>query len=408
MIKKRIVAMILAGGQGSRLGALTLNVAKPAVSFGAKYKIIDFALSNCANSGINTVGLLTQYQPLDLNTYVGNGQPWDLDVVDGGVYILPPYMSAEKGEWYKGTANAIYQNINFISRFDPEYVLILSGDHIYKMDYSLMLDKHIANNADCSIATITVPLEEASRFGILTANKDGRIIEFNEKPKVPKSNQASMGLYIFKWDVLKKELIEDELNLSSTNDFGKDIIPSMLKKNLRLFIYGFKGYWKDVGTISSLWEANMDLLDPNCELDILDPSWPIMARNTASRPQYISPLAKVNNSIVTEGCEIEGTVNHSVLFHNVKVGKNTIISDSIVMNNVEIGDNVYIHNAIIGDDSKIKNNVTINKENVVTPQYVNKKICTNDLSLVGCNITIGENVNIGKLSMIVNDIKEEK
>ena len=408
MAKKKCVAMILAGGQGSRLGALTLNVAKPAVSFGAKYKIIDFVLSNCANSGLDTVGILTQYEPLDLNTYVGNGQPWDLDVIDGGVFVLPPYMSAEKGEWYKGTANAIYQNLNFISRFDPEYVLILSGDHIYKMDYDKMLEQHIANNADCTIATITVPWEEASRFGILAANEEGRITEFAEKPKVPKSNQASMGIYIFKWSVLKEELIKDENKEVTSNDFGKDIIPEMLKNNLRLFIYGFKGYWKDVGTISSLWEANMDLLDENCELDINDPSWPIMARTTASRPQYVSSNAKVINSLVTEGCEIDGTVKHSILFHNVTIGKNSKVTDSIIMNDVTIGDNVIINKAVIGDGAIISDNVRINTRGVETPEYINTKICSNDLSLIGTNVFIGKGVKIGKHSMIVEDIKGGK
>lgn len=408
MVKKKCVAMILAGGQGSRLGALTLNVAKPAVSFGAKYKIIDFVLSNCSNSGFDTVGILTQYQPLDLNTYVGNGQPWDLDVIDGGVFILPPYMSAEKGEWYKGTANAIYQNINFISRFEPEYVLILSGDHIYKMDYDAMLQKHIENNADCTIATITVPWEEASRFGILSADENDRITEFAEKPKNPKSNQASMGIYIFKWSALKDELIKDEANPKSSNDFGKDIIPTMLKKNMNLFIYGFEGYWKDVGTISSLWEANMDLLDENCELDINDPSWPIMARTTASRPQYISPKANVVNSLVTEGCEINGDVNHSIIFHNVTIGKNSKITDSIIMNDVVIGDNVIINKAVIGDGAVINNDVRINTRGVDTPEYVNTKICSNDLSLIGTDVVIGQGVKIGKHSMITKNIKGGK
>ena len=408
MVKKKCVAMILAGGQGSRLGALTQNVAKPAVSFGAKYKIIDFVLSNCSNSGFDTVGILTQYQPLDLNTYVGNGQPWDLDVIDGGVFVLPPYMSAEKGEWYKGTANAIYQNLNFISRFDPEYVLILSGDHIYKMNYSRMLDKHIENNADCTIATITVPWEEASRFGILSADETGRITEFAEKPKVPKSNQASMGIYIFNWKTLKDELIKDEAKEGSSNDFGKDIIPTMLKNGQRLFIYGFKGYWKDVGTISSLWEANMDLLDDNCELDINDPTWPIMARTTASRPHYIDSKASVVNSMVTEGCEVNGDVKHSILFHNVKIGKNTKVSDSIIMNNVVIGDNVIINNAVIGDDAVIENNVRINSKGVDTPEYVNTKICSNGLSLIGTGVKVGKGVKIGKHSMITKNIKGGK
>ena len=408
MFKKKCVAMILAGGQGSRLGALTQNVAKPAVSFGAKYKIIDFALSNCSNSGLDVVGILTQYQPLDLNTYVGNGQPWDLDGIDGGVFVLPPYMSAEKGEWYKGTANAIYQNLNFISRFNPEYVLILSGDHIYKMNYDSMLEKHIENNADCTIATITVPWEEASRFGILSADENGRITEFAEKPKVPKSNQASMGIYIFKWDVLRQELINDEANPNSSKDFGKDVIPTMLNKQMRLFIYGFKGYWKDVGTISSLWEANMDLLDEDCELDINDPTWPIMARNNATRPHFIAPTGQVKNSLITEGCEIYGDVKHSILFHNVKIGKNSKVTDSIIMNNVVIGDNVIINKAVIGDDAIIGNDVRINSRGVDTPEYVNTKICSHDLSLIGTGVSIADGVKIGKLSMITKDIKGGK
>ena len=407
-MRKKCVAMILAGGQGSRLGALTLNVAKPAVSFGAKYRIIDFALSNCSNSGIDTVGILTQYQPLDLNTYVGNGQPWDLDSNEGGVFVLPPYMSAEKGEWYKGTANAIYQNINFISRFEPEHVLILSGDHIYKMNYSKMLEKHLENNADATIATITVPWEEASRFGILAADENGRITEFQEKPAKPKSNQASMGIYIFKWDTLRSELIKDEANKDSSNDFGKDIIPSMLAKGKKLFIYGFKGYWKDVGTISSLWKANMDLLDPNCDLDINDKTWPIMARKVASRPQYIGKEAKVVNSLVTEGCEVEGEVKHSILFNNVIVGKNSKITDSIVMNNVVIGDNVVINKAVIGDDSIICDDVRINTRGVETPEYTNTKICSDDLSLIGTGIKIGKGAKIGKLSMITKNVKGGK
>ncbi len=407
-MKKKCVAMILAGGQGSRLGALTANIAKPAVSFGAKYKIIDFTLSNCSNSGIDTVGILTQYQPLDLNTYVGNGQPWDLDNIDGGVFILPPYMSAEKGEWYKGTANAIYQNLNFISRFDPEYVLILSGDHIYKMDYSDMLNKHIENNADCTIATITVPLNEASRFGILTADKNGKIVEFTEKPKNPKSNQASMGIYIFNWKILQEELIKDEANPKSSNDFGKDVIPAMLAKKLNLYIYSFNGYWKDVGTIASLWEANMDLLDENCELNIDDSKWPIMAKNIASRPHYIGKNADISNSLITEGCEIEGEIKHSIIFRNVKIGKNSKITDSIIMNNAIIKDNVIINKAIVGDGAIIGNNVRINTRGVETPEYVNTKICSNDLSLIGPNVTIGNNVKIGKLSMITKDIKGGK
>ena len=408
MVRKEMIAMLLAGGQGSRLGVLTQKVAKPAVSFGGKYRIIDFPLSNCINSGVDTVGVLTQYQPLRLNAHIGIGIPWDLDRNVGGVTVLPPYERSKGSDWYTGTANAIYQNLEYMESYNPEYVLILSGDHIYKMDYDKMLEQHIANNADCTIATITVPWEEASRFGILAANEEGRITEFAEKPKVPKSNQASMGIYIFKWSVLKDELIKDENKEVTSNDFGKDIIPEMLKNNLRLFIYGFKGYWKDVGTISSLWEANMDLLDENCELDINDPSWPIMARTTASRPQYVSSNAKVVNSLVTEGCEIDGTVKHSILFHNVTIGKNSKVTDSIIMNDVTIGDNVIINKAVIGDGAVINDGVRINTRGVETPEYVNTKICSNDLSLIGTNVVIGKNVKIGKHSMIVEDIKGGK
>lgn len=406
MNKKECVAMILAGGQGSRLGALTQKVAKPAVPFGAKYKIIDFVLSNCSNSGIDTVGILTQYQPLDLNTYVGNGQPWDLDVIDGGVYILPPYMSAEKGEWYKGTANAIYQNLGFIDRFDPEYVLILSGDHIYKMDYDKMLKEHIKNNADCTIATITVPLSEASRFGILTCDENNKITQFAEKPKKPTSDQASMGIYIFKYSVLKEELINDEKNTDSSNDFGKDVIPTMLNKGLALYGYKFKGYWKDVGTLASLWEANMDLLDHSDQLEINDSSWPIMARTTALAPHYISSTGDVKNSLITEGCEINGEVRHSILFHNVILGKNSKIVDSVIMNNVVIEDNVIINKAVIGDDAIIKKGSRINGKGCESSEFTNLKICSNDLSLIGPGVTIGENVKIGKLSMVTQNVKE--
>lgn len=408
MNKKECIAMILAGGQGSRLGALTQHVAKPAVPFGAKYKIIDFVLSNCANSGLDTVGILTQYQPLDLNTYIGNGQPWDLDVSNGGVYVLPPYMSAEKGEWYKGTANAIYQNINFIDRFNPEFVLILSGDHIYKMNYDTMIRFHKEKQADVTIATITVPWEEASRFGILTYQEDGRITEFAEKPKKPKSNQASMGIYVFTWKVLREALIADEKNPNSSKDFGKDIIPEMLRKNMRLYGYNFSGYWKDVGTISSLWEANMDLLDHSSELNINDANWPIMARTTALSPQYINGCSVVKNSLITEGCEVNGEVNHSILFHNVIIGKDSTISDSIIMNNVTIGDHVTIHKAVIGDGVVIKDGVSINEDHVETPQYTNTRICSNDLSLIGPGVVIGEKAKIGKLSMITQNVKGEK
>jgi len=408
MSKKKCIAMILAGGQGSRLGALTINEAKPAVGFGGKYRIIDFTLSNVSNSGIDTVGILTQYQPLDLNTYVGNGMPWDLDSNDGGVFVLPPYQKADKGEWYKGTANAIYQNFNFIEKFDPEYVVILSGDHIYKMDYSKMVKEHMKNEADCTIATITVPISEASRFGILSADKTGRITEFAEKPKEPKSDQASMGIYVFTWKTLKEELTIDDNNPDSENDFGKNVIPQMLNKGKRLFIYNFNGYWKDVGTISSLWEANMDILDEHCELKISDTSWPIMGKTPALMPQFIGKEAKVSNSLITEGCNVHGELQNSILFYNVKIGKNSVVKDSIIMNNVVIGDNVYLDKVIIGHGAVIGDNVTINKEGVETPEYVNTKICSNGLSLVGPDVVIEKNTNIGKLSLVSESIKGGK
>ncbi len=408
MYKKECVAMILAGGQGSRLGSLTKKIAKPAVPFGAKYRIIDFTLSNCSNSGINTVGVLTQYQPLELNTYIGNGHPWDLDVSNGGVYVLPPYMRAEKGEWYKGTANAIYQNMDFISRFDPEYVLILSGDHIYKMDYSKMLQYHIQKRADVTISTITVPIKEASRFGILTYNEEGQVLQFDEKPKHPKSDQASMGIYIFNWKVLRQELILDENNPSSSNDFGKDIIPNILKKGMRLYGYPFQGYWKDVGTISSLWEANMDLLGNDEGFNLEDPNWPIMARSSALPPHFIGKDGIIKQSLVTEGCEIEGSVDHSILFSGVKIGKGSKVIDSIIMNNTIIGENVYINKAIIGNDCVIENEATINEEGVETPDYVSTKICSNGISLISPCVKIHKRMKIGKHSMITTSIRPSK
>ncbi|MEG1509547.1 MAG: glucose-1-phosphate adenylyltransferase, partial [Clostridia bacterium] len=305
---KECVAMLLAGGQGTRLGVLTRDIAKPAVPFGGKYRIIDFPLSNCVNSGIDTVGVLTQYQPFYLNQYIGSGQPWDLDRLNGGAFVLPPYVKGKQGEWYKGTANAIYQNIAFIDKFSPEYVLVLSGDHIYKMDYSDMLNEHKRNNADCTIAVIDVSIEEASRFGIMNTKPDGTIYEFEEKPKKPKSTNASMGIYIFNWAKLRQYLIDDENDKNSSNDFGQNIIPNMLRDDQRLFAYRFSGYWKDVGTISSLWEANMDLLNNKSGLNINDQNWKIYARNNAEPPHYVGNNATIKNSLVTEGCIIEGNV----------------------------------------------------------------------------------------------------
>lgn len=356
--RKECVAMLLAGGQGTRLGVLTQEVAKPAVSFGGKYRIIDFTLSNTINSGIDTIGVLTQYQPFELNQYIGNGQPWDLDRLFGGVFVLPPYQKAKSGEWYKGTANAIYQNINFVDRYNPEYVLILSGDHIYKMDYSKMLDEHKRRNADCTIAVRDVPLEIASHFGIMNTNPDGSIYEFEEKPKKPKSTKASMGIYIFDWQKLKKYLVEDEANKQSSNDFGKNIIPLMLKAGEKMIAYDFQSYWKDVGTISSLWEANMDILNPESGIDLNDPEWKIYARNMAEPPHYIGSAA-IKNSIITEGCNIEGTIENSVIFQGVTVEKGAVIRDSIVMPNTVVKAGARIDFSIVGWNAKIGENASI-------------------------------------------------
>ena len=359
MSKKEIIAMILAGGQGSRLGVLTKRLAKPAVPFGGKYRIIDFPLSNCSNSGIYTVGVLTQYKPLELNNHIGIGSPWDLDRREGGVTILPPYQGEKGGKWYKGTANAIYQNIEYIDRYDPEYILILSGDHIYKMDYYKMLKFHKEKYADATIAVIDVPLEEASRFGIMNTRDDMSIYEFEEKPKNPKGTQASMGVYIFDWKTLRKFLISDDNDKLSSNDFGKNIIPNMLNENMRVVAYKFTGYWKDVGTIRSLWECNMDLLNNYNKLNLYDNNWKIYSGNIARPAQFIGSNSEVNESLIVEGCIIEGVIDHSVLFQGVKIGKNTIIKNSVIMNDVIIADNVIINKAIIGSNAVIGSNCII-------------------------------------------------
>ena len=353
LTKKECVAMLLAGGQGSRLYALTNQVAKPAVEFGAKNRIIDFPLSNCTNSGIDTVGVLTQYQPLVLNEYIGNGQPWDLDRVYGGVHILPPYQGKTKSNWYKGTANAIYQNLAFIERYEPEYVLILSGDHIYKMDYDAMLRVHEQKKADCTIAVLTVPMEDASRFGIMSMDADDRITEFAEKPKQPKSNQASMGIYIFSFDVLKQYLIDDENNPASSNDFGKDIIPKMLADGKRMYGYHFEGYWKDVGTIKSLWEANMDLLGEKPKFDIFDTKQKIYARKVGDPPQYVGDNADIQNSIIGSGAEIDGTVINSVISGGVKIEKGALVRDSVIFSNVVIKQNAIVEMSIIDENTVV-------------------------------------------------------
>lgn len=353
MPKKELIAMLLAGGKGSRLGTLTKNIAKPAVPFGGKYRIIDFSLSNCTNSGIDTVGILTQYKPFLLNSYIGVGSAWDLDTKKGGVYVLPPYENEKGGEWYKGTANAIYQNIEFIEQYDPEYMLIISGDHIYQMDYAQMLEFHKEKNSDGTIAVIEVPWQEASRFGIMNTDQEGRITEFAEKPKIPKSNLASMGIYIFTWKVIKKFLHMDEQDISSDNDFGKNIIPKMLRMQKKMYAYKFNGYWRDVGTIESYYEANMDLLDTSSGLVIDDPIWPIYSVSSIYPPQFIGDKAKIQNSLITEGCQIYGEVYNSILFPGVIVGKGAVIKNSIVMSKVNIGGYSIISKSIIDEDAQI-------------------------------------------------------
>lgn len=353
--KKEVVAMLLAGGQGSRLGVLTRKIAKPAVPFGGKYRIIDFPLSNCVNSGIEAVGILTQYQPLVLNEYIGNGQPWDLDGMHSGVNCLSPYQAVDGADWYSGTANAIFQNINYIDRYDPEYVVVLSGDHIYKMDYNKMLEYHKEKNAACTIAVIDVPLEEASRFGILNTHEDGEIYEFDEKPEKPKSTHASMGIYIFSYKELRKYLIEDDESKNSSHDFGKDVLPAMLNAGERMFAYPFEGYWKDVGTIDSLWEANMDLLDPNVTLDLKD----IYSRNPMMPPHFVSNDAVIQNSLVADGCNVYGNLEFSILFSGVTIGKGATINSSIIMPGAVIEEGATVQFAIIAENTVVRKNAVV-------------------------------------------------
>lgn len=399
MVSKDCVAMILAGGQGSRLGALTKNVAKPAVPFGGKYRIIDFPLSNCVHSGINTVGVLTQYQPLELNRYIGNGNPWDLDRSHGGVYVLPPYQSAKAGEWYKGTANAIYQNLSFLESFKPENVLILSGDHIYKMHYGEMLKAHKESGAAVTIAVMPVPWEEASRFGIMNVDEEGTITDFEEKPAEPKSNLASIGIYIFTYEVLKKYLEADERDPSSANDFGKNIIPTMLENGEKMVSFRFEGYWKDVGTIHSLWEANMDLVDQPPKFDLNDRSWSIYSRNMALAPHYVGQNAKITNSTVTEGCFIDGEIKHSVIFGGVELGEGSVVSDSVIMPGAKIGKNVVIEKAVIGADAVIGDGAKVGVNSSDDNKYASK-LCTNDLVLIESGAEVGVEEDICKGSMV--------
>lgn len=399
--KKECVAMLLAGGQGSRLYVLTKNVAKPAVPFGGKYRIIDFPLSNCINSGIDTVGVLTQYEPHVLNAYIGAGQTWDLDRLRGGVSVLPPYQG-KTSEWYKGTANAIYQNIPFIADYDPEYVLILSGDHIYKMDYNKMLQQHKDTGADATIAVLDVPLSEASRFGIMNCKPDGTIYEFEEKPKQPKSTLASMGIYIFSWKKLRKYLEEDEANPQSSNDFGKDIIPAMLANGEKMVSYRFEGYWKDVGTIESLWEANMDLLSPNSGLNLSDDSWKIYGRTTGSPPHFTAKGAKVQHTLLSEGCEIAGNVSESVLFSDVKVAKNANVEYSILMPGAVVEEGASVRYAIVASGAVIAKGAQVGE---------GPSDCDVDkwgVAVVAENVRIGENVKLAAKEMAGEDIPDAK
>ena len=399
--KKECIAMLLAGGQGSRLGILTKNIAKPAVPYGGKYRIIDFPLSNCVNSGIDTVGVLTQYQPLELNDYIGNGEPWDLDRVNGGVHILSPYQKIRGTEWYKNTANAIYQNINFIDRYDPEYVVVLSGDHIYKMDYSKMLAYHKEKEAACTIAMLEVPWEEAPRFGLMMVNEDGAITEFEEKPKHPRSNKASMGVYMFTWEKLRQYLLDDEANEASGNDFGHDLIPAMHEAHERFFAFPFDGYWKDVGTIDSLWEANLDLLNPNVDLDLSDPDWKIYSRNPVAPPHYVSPDATVQNSLISEGGLIEGSVDFSVLFANVSIEKGAVVRDSILMPGTVVKKGAVVQYAIVAENAVIEENAVVGER----PEDM-ENLSDWGVAVVGANVCIGAGTRVAPKAMVDEDLPE--
>jgi len=392
--------MLLAGGQGSRLGVLTSKIAKPAVPYGGKYRIIDFPLSNCINSGIDTVGILTQYKPLELSDYIGSGKPWDLDRSNGGVHILPPYQGQKGGDWYKGTANAIYQNLGFIERYNPEYVIILSGDHIYKMDYSRMIEQHINTESDCTIAVMQVPFDEASRFGIMNANPDGTIYEFEEKPENPKSNLASMGIYVFSFDKLKKYLTEDEADENSSNDFGKNIIPNMLGAGEKLTVYRFNDYWKDVGTVDSLWEANLDLLNPKIHLNLSDSNWRIYSRTNARPPQHIGENASIENSLVTAGCKVDGNVDYSILFENVTISEGATVEYSLIMPGAVVKPGATVRYSIIAENTVICEGATVGEE----PSYTGDDSW--GITVIGENLTVNKNAVVTPNKMIVEDVKE--
>ena len=399
--KTECVAMLLAGGQGSRLGVLTRNIAKPAVPYGGKYRIIDFAMSNCINSGIDTVGVLTQYQPLELNDYIGSGVPWDLDRLHGGVHILPPYQRNRGADWYKGTANAVYQNINFIERYNPEYVLVLSGDHVYKMNYSKMIAFHEKQGADCTIAVLDVSLEEASRFGIMNTREDGTIYEFEEKPAVPKSTKASMGVYVFTWKKLKEYLEQDEADRNSSNDFGHDVIPRMLSDGQKLMAYPFEGYWKDVGTIDSLWDSNLDLLSPNSSLDLSDRNWRIYSRNAVMPPHFAAATADIQNSLISEGCEVAGFVDFSVLFPGVVIEEGAEVHYSIIMPGTVVKKGAVVKYAIVGENSVVGENARIGDAPELFEQRGEWGV-----AVVGQSITIGKNAIVAPKKMIERDLGE--
>lgn len=405
MQRKEMIALLLAGGQGSRLGVLTKNIAKPAVLYGGKYRIVDFSLSNCVNSEIDTVGVLTQYQPLKLTRHIGIGTPWDLDRINGGLIALSPHIKKETGEWYKGTANAVYQNLNYIEEFNPKYVIILSGDHIYKMDYSMMLDFHKEKNADVTISVIEVPIEEADRYGIMSVKEDGEIYEFQEKPKNPESSLASMGVYIFTWEALKKYLSKDNQDNTSNNDFGKNIIPTMLNDNARLYAYKFKGYWKDVGTIKAYWESNMDLVNRLPEFNLYDQAWKIYSPNENKSANYIGPNGSIKKAIIPEGCIINGLVKNSVIFPGVEIGEGAEVEDSIIMTNCKISKGTKVKKTIIGEEVIIGENVKIgygeDVENELFPHIYNSGI-----TVIGECSCIPDNTYIGKNVVIDINIKE--
>lgn len=399
MRHKKMVAMLLAGGQGSRLAALTRRMAKPAVPFGGKYRIIDFPLSNCANSDIDTVGVLTQYEPMELNSYIGTGQAWDLDRLEGGVYVLPPHIKGAGGRWYSGTANAVYQNLPFIDQYDPEHVLILSGDHIYKMNYARMLAFHEANGADATIAVLTVPPDEAGRYGIMDTDAEGRITDFEEKPLLPKSNKASMGIYIFSWPILRDYLRADERDPASEHDFGKNVIPALLRDGKRLMAYDFTGYWRDVGTIKSLWEANMDLLEEKPELDLHDPDWRIYGRSPVMPPHYCAATAAVTASALAEGANVAGRVRHSVIFSGVTVEEDAEVTDSVVMPNARICAGARIHRAIVGEDAVVGEGAFVGAEPEAADGGYDTSY-TGDITLIGNGASVPDNGRVPR-GMIV-------